>query len=64
MSMPPEFPERLAYLVPVMAEVRRFKYRLRWWLFGYEDPAARRGSAALTTSRNSSERPEPLIGGR
>jgi hypothetical protein len=38
--MPPELPDRLAYLEPVMAEVRRFKYRLRWWLFGMEDGAA------------------------
>ena len=39
-SMPPDVPDRLAYLSPVMAELRRFKYRVRWWLFGMEDPAA------------------------
>jgi hypothetical protein len=38
--MPPELPEQLAYFSPVMAELRRFKYRMRWWLFGMDDPAA------------------------
>src|SRR6476469_5942562 len=38
--MSPNLPDRLAYLSPVMAELRRLKYRLRWWLFGMDDPAA------------------------